>query len=87
MIVIVDFNNINSKNDIHNIIRNSFNFEYYGNNFDSLYDNLSSITYELDIVIKNIDKVYEELKSYINIFKNVLNDIMDECDNIKVRYE
>lgn len=87
MIVIIDFNNITSKNDIHDIIRKSFDFEYYGNNFDSLYDNLSSISCDLDIVIKNIDKVDEELKSYINIFKNVLNDIMDECENIKVRYE
>lgn len=87
MIAYIDLKNVFSKEDLHKIIRDSFNFESYGNNFDSFYDNLSSQTSDVIIIVKNIQYVNQELTSYINIFKNVLNDLMVEFDNIIVKYE
>ncbi len=87
MIIELDFNNVNDKNDFHQIIQKQFDFEDYGYNLDSLYDLLTSFTDSLTIKIYNIDKVNESINNYINVFKSLLNDIVNECSNISIMYK
>ena len=55
MIVILDFENINTRAQFYELINSKFEFEYTHSNLDSLYDELTCICYELDIIIKNLD--------------------------------
>lgn len=89
MIANIDMKDITNKNDFHKAIQNTFMFDDYGYNLDSLHDELSSLTELIEINIYNINNILNEnndFSKYVSTFMKLLKNITNECDNIKVNY-
>ena len=84
MKIIIDLKNVKTKEQFFQIINNQFNFEIYSSNLDSLNDNLTSISDEIEIIIKNINYAIINLGDYIETFKEMMLEIDEELENIKV---
>ena len=84
MIVVIDFKNINSREEFYNEINSKFEFEYTHNNLDSLYDELTCICYELTIEIRNLNEEKMNSDRYFNSIKQLFDDVNNEIENIKV---
>jgi len=87
MTIILDLFNVTNKKELFELINHKFKFEEQCTNLDALYDELTSMTSEYKIIIKNIDKAKECINDYINIFIQVLNDCEQECNNIHILYD
>lgn len=87
MTVVINFNNINSREDFYNIINSKFEFEYVHNNLDSLYDELTCICYDLTIIIQNLSDEKIQSNKYFNSIKQLFDDLNNEIDNINIIYE
>lgn len=76
---------LKSREALHEYITKKLNFpEHYGNNLDALYDCLSEIGTPLNIIIKNMDILEEELGQYAVNLTLMLTDISGSNPNIKV---
>ena len=85
--IILNGLDIISMSDIHNIFSEELNFpEYYGRNLDALYDCLSEVTEEVEIVIKEREELSENLGISFDRLCNLLVDISEEYDNISVSF-
>lgn len=60
--IVIDCENIKSKEDFYNILNENFDFEYEANNLDGLFDLLSME--DESFVLKNYGKIYENLGDY-----------------------
>lgn len=87
MIVILDFNEINTKEQFYELMNSKFDFEYSPSNLDSLYDELTCICYDLNIIIKNLDCVKVNQDKYFLMIKQLFDDLNNELDNVNVKYE
>lgn len=87
MTVVIDFLNINNRDEFYTEINSKFDFEYEHNNLDSLYDELTCICYELKIVIKNLDDNKMNSNKYFSSIKQLFDDLDNELDNVKITYE
>lgn len=87
MTIILDFINVDTKKKLFSLFNENFCFNEECNNLDALYDELTSISDEYEIIIKNIDVCFNVLGNYINVLKTVLNDVEKECENIHIVYE
>lgn len=85
--IILNGLDIISMSDIHNIFSEELDFpEYYGRNLDALYDCLSEVTEEVEIVIKEREELSENLGISFDRLCNLLVDISEEYDNISVSF-
>ena len=85
--IILNGLDIISMSDIHNIFSEELNFpEYYGRNLDALYDCLSEVTEEVEIVIEEREELSENLGISFDRLCNLLVDISEEYDNISVSF-
>ena len=75
MKVILDFINVDTKAKLFYLFNDNFNFNEDCNNLDALYDELTSICDDVQIIIKNIDKCNNTLGNYANALKTVLKDV------------
>lgn len=87
MIVTLDFNNINTKEEFHNYIQKKFSFKNYHNNLDSLYDEMTSFTTNVIIEIYNLNYIIDSLGNYASIFIGLLEDIKEERKNIVISFK
>lgn len=86
MTVILDFKNINTREEFYDLMNSKFEFEYIHSNLDSLYDELTCICYDLIIVIKNLNNVKFNQDKYFVSIKQLFDDLSDEIENINVKY-
>lgn len=85
--IILNGLDIISMSDIHNIFSEELDFpEYYGRNLDALYDCLSEVTEEVEIVIEEREELSENLGISFDRLCNLLVDISEEYDNISVSF-
>ena len=85
--IILDGTEIISMSDIHNIFSEELNFpEYYGRNLDALYDCLSDVSEEVEIIIENKAEMEEDLGVSFERLCSLLDDISEEYENIKVSF-
>lgn len=87
MIITLNFKEINNREAFYNLMNSSFEFEYVHSNLDSLYDELTCICYDLDIVIKNLDEKKLKQDNYFMSIKQLFDDLNNEIENINVKYE
>ncbi len=87
MKIIIDLKNVYNKEQFYQIINDQFDFEIYSSNLDSLNDNITSISDEIEIIIKNINDAINNIGDYIEIFKKMMLEIDEELENIKVIIE
>ena len=85
--IILDGNEIISMSDIHNIFAEELDFpEYYGKNLDALYDCLSDMFEEVEIIIENSAELTENLGISFERLCGLLNDVSEENPNISVSF-
>lgn len=87
MIVILDFKNINTREEFYEMVNSKFNFEFDHTNLDSLYDELTCICYDLKIEINNLDNNKLHCNKYFMSIKQLFDDVNNEIDNINVIYK
>lgn len=76
---LIDGNDIRSKRLLHERLAQELGFpEYYGANFDALYDCLTDIHEETAITIINFAQMRENLGSAADILVSVITDAADE---------
>lgn len=61
--------------------------EYYGENLDALWDVLSVHSGPLEIILYNKEKLIEYLGEYGQSIIELLNDISQENNNIKIKID
>lgn len=61
--------------------------EYYGENLDALWDVLSVHSEPLEIILYNKEKLIECLGEYGQSIIELLNDISQENNNIKIKID
>ena len=72
--VVVDGNNIYTKRELQNVLKEKFRFpDYYGCNLDALNDMLSEIDTETILTITNFSKLRERLGHYSDSLLDVLD--------------
>lgn len=85
--IILNGLDIISMSEIHNIFSEELDFpEYYGRNLDALYDCLSDVTEEVEIVIEEREELSENLGISFDRLCNLLVEISEEYENITVSF-
>ena len=83
--VIIDGSKIESRADMHEVLAKGLEFpEWYGKNLDALYDCLTDISEDCEIVIENDEKLRNVLERQYKGFMKVFEDAAEETGKIKI---
>ena len=83
--VIIDGSKIESRADMHDALAKGLDFpKWYGKNLDALYDCLTDISEECEIVIENEEKLRDALERQYKGFMKVFEDAAKETGKIKI---
>lgn len=75
MEIILDFNDIHNKTELHEYLKQELQLpEYYGNNLDALHDCLSEKKEHLSIAIVHFDTLKQTLGDYADVLLQVFAD-------------
>lgn len=75
MEIILDFNNIHNKTELHTYLKKELQLpEYYGNNLDALHDCLSEKGEHLSITIVHFGALKQALGDYADVLLQVFAD-------------
>lgn len=86
MKIIIDGKEIKNILQIHQLFVDELNFpDYYGYNFDALYDCLSSINEDISIRIINKTQLQVHLENQYDILEKILLRVSLENHNIKFK--
>jgi RNAse (barnase) inhibitor barstar len=86
MKIIIDGKKIKNILQIHQLFVDELNFpDYYGYNFDALYDCLSSINEDISIRIINKTQLQVHLENQYDILEKILLRVSLENHNIKFK--
>ena len=79
---IVDGKKIRNKRALHLLLKKDLKLsDYYGNNLDALWDEISSSIREREIIVKNQEDLIENLGEYGKRFMTVLYDLDKSISN------
>ncbi|MGO4987266.1 barstar family protein [Gallicola sp. Sow4_E12] len=79
---IVDGKRIRNKRALHLLLKKDLKLsDYYGNNLDALWDEISSSIREREIIVKNQEDLIENLGEYGKRFMTVLYDLDKSISN------
>ena len=71
----------------HAYLKRKFNFpDYYGRNLDALWDLLSTIAKETEIIVVNAHCTPEKLGKYGHSLLKVFEDLNEESGRVKVTF-
>lgn len=85
MVINLDFNEIYDKESLHKLLKDEFEFpDYYGNNLDAFYDEVSSLSEDLTIILKNRKHLIDSLGTYAESLFSTIYELEEENTNIKV---
>ena len=82
--VILDFSRCGTEAEVHRYLKTSFGFpDYYGENLDALYDCLTEIAEDTEIILKESSKTCcqafgEEMQRFLRIVRQVIEDAAEE---------
>lgn len=85
-ITILNGTKMTKKKETHEYIKKKLEFpDYYGENLDSLWDILTTISEPLVIVLLNSELIYSNLEEYGRSLVSVFAEAMGENPNIELR--
>lgn len=85
---IVDGKRIRNKRALHLLLKKDLKLsDYYGNNLDALWDEISSSIREREIIVKNQEDLIENLGEYGKRFMTVLYDLDKSVSNFDFKME
>ena len=87
-IAVINGDSVNSIEQIHNKLKYQLDFpEYYGMNLESLWDELTSTSEDIKIIIKNSDNLVESLGNYGIMFLQTIKEATEENEKIHVEID
>lgn len=82
----IDLSGIESKEEFHKVLERELPLpEYYGRNLDALYDVLTEVSEDWNIIFYNSARVKLCMEKYYNSFEKLCKNVMHECENIRIR--
>ena len=85
---IVDGKRIRNKRALHLLLKKDLKLsDYYGNNLDALWDEISSSIREREIIVRNQEDLIENLGEYGKRFMTVLYDLDKSVSNFDFKME
>lgn len=82
----IDLSGIESKEEFHKALKRELPLpEYYGGNLDALYDVLTDVSDEWNIIFYNSSGFKLCMEKYYNSFEKLCKNVMSECENIRIR--
>ena len=87
-IINLDFSNCKYISEIHNELKNKFDFpEYYGGNLDALWDCLDYYTSQnLTVMISGFQMIEKQFDDYASKIKDVFKRVSLNCPNIQFKF-
>ena len=82
--IILDLTDCKSLLQLHNIIKETFNFpDYYGKNLDALWDCMRGYCREnTAIYIKGVGSLPKDFDEYMRKIFEIFEDVMDEVKHV-----
>ena len=85
---IVDGKKTRNKRALHLLLKKDLKLsDYYGNNLDALWDEISSSIREREIIVRNQEDLIENLGEYGKRFMTVLYDLDKSVSNFDFKME
>lgn len=85
---LIDASLFTSESQAHEIMKKEFRgYEYYGNNLDALHDVLTSISRDVTVTVRSLDKAERVLGTYAATLRRVFTDSAEENGHITLRFE
>jgi len=83
MRIILDGYKMDNKENLHLYLKQSFDLsDYYGENLDALWDELSSLNEDMEIILINANYMLNKLGEYGNMLLELFRDLAFEQENI-----
>ncbi|MBO4914650.1 MAG: barstar family protein [Oscillospiraceae bacterium] len=88
MRAIINGTRIKNRKTLHNAFARQLSLpEWYGRNLDALYDCLSEITEDSEIILRNPSLLRETFGTYAQMLETVLRDVCDENPHLRLTVE
>ena len=85
MYALIDGDAVETREQLHDALAAQLSLpEYYGRNLDALYDCLSDIGEDCEIVLRGPEALFAHLGLYADVLQTVLRDAAD--DNPRLRF-
>ena len=85
---IIDCTKIKSREDLHRIFRETLSFpDWYGNNLDALYDQLTSIGVDTQVILQNWTEAEAALDRYAVCARQAMEDAQQNNPKLKIVLE
>lgn len=88
MTYVIDLTDVNTIEGFYEALADGMELpEYFGNNLDALYDVLTEIGEEIDIVFKNGEGFMDANEEYANNLNQMLDDATIQNENLSITFE
>lgn len=86
--IILDGHQMLTRKALHEHLKERFNLsEYYGENLDALWDELSERTEPMEILFYNADECVDELGQYGLSLLALLKELDQKNESLRLRFE
>ena len=88
MYALIDGSLIQSRDELHDALARQLSFpEWYGRNLDALYDCLTAVGEDTELVLRHGDELFAHLGLYADVMQTVLCDACDENPRLRFTRE
>ncbi len=84
---ILDLSDVTDRDELYDAIEDQLPVpNYFGRNLDALYDDLSEVGDNWDLVVKNYEEFADSDPQYFKKFKHTLKDLMVDIPDFTVHF-
>lgn len=88
MYALIDGAVIESRGDLHDALARQLSLpEWYGRNLDALYDCLTDVSEDTELVLRHGEELFAHLGVYADVLQTMLRDACDENPHLRFTRE
>ena len=88
MDILIDLENVHTKDDLHDLLAETLHFpDYYGRNLDALFDLLTEPHEMWNMTFKNTASAKSALGEYFDFFRQTVLDAEEEISCVKSTWD